>query len=626
MQALEEGEMSNVLLVVMPFAGLEAPQLGVSLLKAQLRSRGIPASVAYLNFAFAEVAGDRAYLSMKTMAGLTGEWMFARSMFPRSPFDDEAYARHLLGNRLCTPESFDGVRRMATLVEPFLDYCLRAIDWDRYSIIGFTSTFEQTLPCLALARRIKERFPEKIIVMGGANCADVMGVQLHKSFPFLDYVFTGEADFSFPELVSRLGSGDHGRDDIPGYVRREGTDSVAIPQTDVVDTMDALPYPDFDDYFAAYRLSPLRNSFTPILQMETARGCWWGAKHHCTFCGLNPNGMSYRAKTPPRAMDELLHLVSRYGMTKMFVVDNIISMDYFRTFLPELKRRNMGIKLFYETKANLTKEQVELFSDAGVTAIQPGIESFSAHVLTLMRKGISPLQNVQLLKWCREYGVHPMWNVLYGFPGESAEDYQEMCQIAENLSHLMPPVYCVPVCVERFSPYFNFPADFGIRNLRADSLYRYVYPFDDSVLYNLAYSFECDFDGKEAIDSWSAGIKSLVSRWKDSHAQSRLEVVSRTPDTMVVSDTRSNAVHPLYRFGAREAAVIEACDRALRLPQIVEQVRQMLNGSVPPDAWVGDFMQYLTECRLVVQHDGRYLNLILSQPKAAPQPGDWAVR
>jgi len=617
--------MSNVLFVVMPFAGLEAPQLGVSLLKAQLRSRGIPASVAYLNFPFAEASGYEAYVGMKSQYCLAGEWMFARSMFPRRGSDDEAYLRHVRTHRLCAPEFVDDICRMATLVEPFLASCLRAIDWDRYPIIGFTSTFEQSLPCLALAKLIKERFPEKIIVMGGANCADVMGAQMHKSFPFLDYVFTGEADFSFPELVSRLANGNRGRDDIPGQVRREGADSIAIPQMDVVHTMDALSYPDFDDFFAAYRISPLRRSFTPFLQMETARGCWWGAKHHCTFCGLNPNGMFYRTKSATRAMDELLHLVSRHGMSKMFVVDNIISMDYFRTFLPELKRRNMGIRLFYETKANLTKDQVELFSGAGVTTIQPGIESFSTHVLTLMRKGISPLQNVQVLKWCREYNVHPMWNVLYGFPGESVEDYQEMCQIVENLSHLMPPVFCVPVVVERFSPYFNFPTEFGIRNLRADSLYQYVYPFDDSVLYNLAYSFDVDFDGKDKIDSCSTGIKTLVNRWKDAHALSRLEVVSRTPAAMVVRDTRPNAVHPLYRFGTREAAVIEACDRAQRLPQIIKEMRLYMNGSLPTDAWIRNFMQYLTDCRLVLQHDGRYLNLILSQPKVAARPWDWAA-
>src|SRR5262245_18048868 len=131
--------MSNVLLVVMPFAGVEAPQLGVSLLKAQLRSRGIPASVAYLNFTFAQAAGYLDYLNMKAQYCLAGEWMFARSLFPRSTADDEAYINHVMDEGSCNPELFDGIRRMASLVEPFLDHCLRSIDWDRYSVIGFTS-------------------------------------------------------------------------------------------------------------------------------------------------------------------------------------------------------------------------------------------------------------------------------------------------------------------------------------------------------------------------------------------------------------------------------------------------------------------------------------------------------
>jgi ribosomal peptide maturation radical SAM protein 1 len=612
--------MSGVLFVVMPFNGLDSPHLGVSLLKAQLRSRGIPVAVAYLNFALAEMAGYEAYQSMirhdhDSYEGLAGEWVFARSLFSRSDRDDEAYIdRYLVANGLCMPQMVDGIRRMAGLVDSFLDCCLRTVDWDRYSIIGFTSTFQQNLACLALAKRIKERFPEKIIVMGGDNCSDVMGVQLHESFSFLDYVFTGDADFSFPELVTRLANGDSRRDDIPGYVRREGNRSVATPDRGLTQQMDALSYPDFDDYFAAYRVSPLRCNFQPFLQMETARGCWWGAKHHCTFCGLNQNDMAFHAKSPQRAMDELVHLVSRYGLTKIVFADNIISMDYFRTLLPELKRRNMGIQLLYETKANMNREQVRLCSEAGVSIIQPGIESLSAHVLHLMRKGVSPLQNVQLLKWCREYGVLPYWNVLYGFPGETAADYEEMCRLAENLSHLTPPLCGGAIRVERFSPYFDYAADFGIRNLRAHASYQYIYPFDESARYNLAYFFDFDFDGKDKIDDWSAAIQALIKRWGAIHAQSRLEVVSHTPDAMVVRDTRPNAAQPLYHFGAQEAAVIEACDRAQSLPQIVKQVRQTVNGSMPPEAWIGDFVRYLTECRLLLEHKGRYLSLILSQP------------
>ena len=37
-----------------------------------------------------------------------------------------------------------------------------------------------------------------------------------------------------------------------------------------------------------------------------------------------------------------------------------------------------------------------------------------------MRKGVTALQNLRLLKWCAEIGITPAWNLLYGFPGEPA--------------------------------------------------------------------------------------------------------------------------------------------------------------------------------------------------------------
>src|SRR5947209_8942921 len=135
---------------------------------------------------------------------------------------------------------------LAAAVEPFLDYCLRSVDWDRYAVIGFTSTFEQNLPSLSLARRIKQRYPNKIIMMGGGNCAGPMGTQLHESFPFLDYVFTGEADISFRQLVQRLYANQPERDDIKGYVRREGSRSIDTGQGKLIENLDALPYPNFD--------------------------------------------------------------------------------------------------------------------------------------------------------------------------------------------------------------------------------------------------------------------------------------------------------------------------------------------------------------------------------------------
>lgn len=122
-------------------------------------------------------------------------------------------------------------------------------------MIGFTSMFEQNAASLALAKRIKARFPEKIIVMGGSNCCGLMGTQLHRSFPFLDYVFTGEADVSFSLLITRLANHQPIDDTIKGYVRREQGVSIESPLGDCLNELDRLPYPHYDDFFEQYGCS-----------------------------------------------------------------------------------------------------------------------------------------------------------------------------------------------------------------------------------------------------------------------------------------------------------------------------------------------------------------------------------
>ena len=127
--------------------------------------------------------------------------------------------------------------------------------------------------------------------------------------------------------------------------------------------------------------------------------------------------MRFRSKSAERASTELRSLVRQRPNLPVSVVDNIIDYRYFRDFIPQLAASELDVDLFYEVKANLRKTQLEELRDAGIRRLQPGIESLSDHVLKLMNKGVRSLQNIQLLKWCKELGLEVHWNLLWGFPG-----------------------------------------------------------------------------------------------------------------------------------------------------------------------------------------------------------------
>ena len=95
--------------------------------------------------------------------------------------------------------------------------------------------------------------------------------------------------------------------------------------------MNSTPVPDFDEYFYARRESGYEyfgDAREVMLPVEAARGCWWGEKHHCTFCGLNRSGMEFRSKDAQRLIEEFETLSSRYGVFQFNAIDNIMAPEY----------------------------------------------------------------------------------------------------------------------------------------------------------------------------------------------------------------------------------------------------------------------------------------------------------
>jgi len=170
--------------------------------------------------------------------------------------------------------------------------------------------------------------------------------------------------------------------------------------------MNKSPRPDFDDFFIEKdRLERATGRVFNIewLPFESSRGCWWGEHKHCLFCGINDDLMRFREKDTDRVISELVWLLSRYKLLKLCAADWIISRRKRREIFTRLKELDLDLECFYETRADLTKEEILLMQQAGVTTIQPGIESFSTELLMLMNKNTSRIRHVQFLRWCKEY-------------------------------------------------------------------------------------------------------------------------------------------------------------------------------------------------------------------------------
>lgn len=620
--------MTEVVLVSMPFGPETSPSLGLSLLKAALAARGRPSSVLYFTIPFAETVGVRFYSQVSTdnarsVRELVGEWIFRRALFGSTPREDRAYVEEILVRRRAWPEGSRGeplpgamiARILAARerVDRFLDRCLAEVLSRRPKVLGFTSVFQQHVASLALAKRVKEASPGTVVVFGGANCEGIMGAETLRQFPFVDAVVSGEGEVVFPELVERA-LAPSPLDGLQG-VRTRGTLEAefargTFPGAPGVARLDDLPEPDFSDYFEQFRRSRLSREWTPGLFFESSRGCWWGEKSQCTFCGLNGASIAYRSKSPDRALRELVRLAESHPGCDVQVVDNILDLGYFAGFLPALAERGLDLALFYETKANLRKEQVRLLAAAGIRRIQPGIESLSDPVLRLMRKGVTSMQNVQLLKWCKELGVRPFWNFLWGFPGEPAAEYERMAGLVPLLTHLVPPVGVAGLRLDRFSPNFDDAERMGFLDVAPLPSYRHVYPLPAEALSNLAYFFSYrTADRREEGGHVGALLASLRS-WKRVAAASDVFSVD-VGGRLLLWDLRPVARRPLTVLAGVERALYRACDAATELRALVDVARREggPDGPLVTERDVEGLLAPLVEAGLVLRDGSRYLSL-----------------
>jgi ribosomal peptide maturation radical SAM protein 1 len=607
---------ARVLLINMPFSSLRWPALGISLLQAALGREGIDCETAYLNFDLAENIGRETYDWINDSLGfvLGGERLFAKMLFGSRLTGDNDYHRAVI---LATDPEFPDEDRQVfenagKQLGAFLDGCIAGIDWPRYAVVGFTTTFQQTLASLVLAARIKERYPRITICLGGANCEGVMGQAILERFPQVDLVFSGEADATFPLCMKELLAGRP----IPGCsgILKRAAPSADAPAAETVcgpiRDLDALPYPDFAAYFERLERSPLREEIDPLLLFETARGCWWGAKSHCTFCGLNGGAIAFRSKSPERAVEELRHLRQTHGVGKACATDNILDFRSFRTMLPMLAEARLDLELEYEVKSNLTRDQVELLKSAGVVAVQLGIESLSTPILRIMRKGVTASQNLQALKWLTAAGMEAKWNFLHGFPGEDPEFYASFPDLIAKLTHLAPPQAEGRVRIDRFSPYFEVPETFGLPGPRPVAAYRHIFPFDDGHIARLAYYFIVDdhpppAEGPRylqstlnALENWRALAGSVTLRGHDQ------------PDgVLVLLDTRPIARSFEYRLRGWARSLYLHCDTARPLRQIV---RHLKNAHVPVEELeITEQLRQWLDAGIMVCVDDAYLSLAL---------------
>lgn len=595
--------MQKVLLIAMPWARVDMPSIQLGTLSAYLRQRGIDVECRYYYLKLADMLGLDVY-RLLSAGPFDATVLYSELLFEKKEFN---YRKFLSEERSFLKQTRIDCEALLKTFRRFHQEVLAELEsqLDNFDIIGFTIGYAQEIPSLCLARAIKRKYPDKFIVFGGSCCYADLGENLITNYDYIDAVVSGEGENTLLELVTRVRA-NQSLVGLPGTFCRNHGEIIHNPARPLIDSLDELPLPHYDEYFRQYAQYPdlaAQNPYTMVtLPIETSRGCWW---NRCAFCGLNrqfvdPAGdHSFRPKSIARVIQELEHLVKQYPAKSLQFMDNVQFNS--RELCQAILATGADYTFFTESRANLTPTDAYYLSEAGFSAVQIGIESFSTSILRKMSKGITAIENVTVLKWCKFFNIKPYYNLLTHFPLETTLDIAEEIALIKKIGHLDPPSGTPCFILAYDSPIYRDPAAYNVGERKIPERYKYIYPrhiLEKLVLPNLAYETVTSLDTEEAREKFHK----LIQTWREN--KSATLYYYDYGDFLKVTDLRN---------GETNAFILEGLKRELYLYCNCLRTKDELTtkfANLSADS-LDCALAALIALDLLITEDDRYLTLAL---------------
>ena len=267
----------RIALLSTPWPLYNRPSIQLGTLKAYLRSiwPEMPVEAHHVYLKLAESIGYRQYHEISKRTWLA-ETVYATLLYPERLQQIEKLFYQECGR--ISDLRAAGLGSITVRVKKVSDEFINSRNWGDYLLAGFSVSLCQLTSALYFIKRIKEKFPKLNIVIGGSTFSGSATGDFFKLFPEVDAVINGEGELPFSQLIAYLIKSPSlsGMPPIQGLsIPEAAKDHKAPVGFQQIPSLNALPPPDYDDYFDLLRSFDSQNVFFPVLPVETSRGCWW---------------------------------------------------------------------------------------------------------------------------------------------------------------------------------------------------------------------------------------------------------------------------------------------------------------------------------------------------------------
>lgn len=426
----------SVLLIHPPAAKAGEPPLGLAVLQAHLKARGVKVSIFDANR-----DGYRYLLRSQTLAAKVGPALSTRlrralrhaesslsllcsAAAATNPARYATAVRYLNdalslyggdsgGERLTLGDYRHGelsefskrdLTRLAAGEQRtlFYDYfhgeLLPVVEQCRPRLLALSINYRhQVLPAFELAGLLRRRFPGVPLVAGGGmiSCWQSALRETGMRLPVFDHLVAGPGEQPLYDLLENASESDY---------LLEDASILALE-------------PDFAGLDPAGYFSP-----HPVLPVTASRGCYWA---RCLFCPEAANPTHPYKAFPGRDLPRLLRsLADRWNVRHFHLTDNAIPPSALKVLSAQADLLgDLSWYGFVRFEPSLLEgDLIERLARCGCRLLQLGLESGSQAVLDRLAKGTQLSVAAAVLQRLKQAGIATYVYVLLGTPGETAED------------------------------------------------------------------------------------------------------------------------------------------------------------------------------------------------------------
>ena len=615
----------RIALISTPWPLYNRPSIQLGALKAYLRSihpdLRVDASHFYLNLA--KSLGYRLYQQISERTWLA-ESIFAALLFPERFEVIETLFKREAGSKAVIKKV--GFKKITSKAKRVTESYINSLQWDYYVLAGFSVSLCQLTSTLYFVQRLKQKFPDLIIIIGGSTFSGTAAGNLFDIFPEVDVVINGEGELPLSQLVGCLKASPR-LDELPpiaGVI----TPKSAVFDDDMnafnqLDNLNKLPSPDYDDYFDSLKSFSPVNTFFPVLPVEMSRGCWWqkstaSVKGNrkiperaagCAFCNLNLQWRGYRHKDPSRLVNEIDHLTDRYQTLAVAIVDNVLPRKSTREAFKKMGRLKKDLRLFAEIRANTPASELEVMRGAGIQELQIGIEARSTSLLKKLHKGTSAVQNLEIMRNCEALGIVNSSNLILHFPGSEEQDVAETLR---NLEFALPfrPLQTVKFWLGLGSPVWQNPELYGIKAVFNHPNWSHLFP--QEIFYAMEFMIQAyrgDIGFQQRI--WRPVFKK-VAWWQKMYTA--LHQGPNMPpilsfrdgrDFMIITQRQYQAESILHRLVGQSRLIYLFCMQHRSLKRICNRFPALAADKIVT------FLKMMVDKKLMFNENDKYLSLAI---------------